>query len=161
MFSKQKLSRKQLRKIMMIQMLPHMLLGHPISAILSLIKLRKLCEWFHWRTLPKRGRRKIKQSQIDYIHDRSVFLVEIFFGPIAHLCGTLNLHYLGYKIYMLGPVEAAIKYSACSGLFIRYGMCSPYLEERKNVERLLYKIRLQRAELNNSNHPRWPFTVEA
>lgn len=141
---------------MMIQMIPHMLLGHPISAILSRLKCRKACEYFHWRTLPKRGRRKINQSQIDYIHDRSVFWVEIFFGPIAHLLGTLNLHYLGYKIYMLGPVEAAIKYSACSGLFIRWGMNSPYIEERKEVENLLNKVRLQRLELSNSGHPRWP-----
>lgn len=150
------MTRKQLRQFMMWQMMRHMLIGHPISAILSLLGLRNLCEWFHWRTLPKRGRRKIKQNQIDYIHDRSVFWVEVFFGPITHLLGALNLHYLGYRFYMLGPVEAAIKYSACSGLFIRWGMASPSAIERKEVKGLLNKVRSQRIELNNSGHARWP-----
>jgi hypothetical protein len=156
MGAKKAMTRSQLRTLMMWQMMPHMLVGHPVSAILSLLELRSWCEWFHWRTLPKRGRGKISQSQIDYIHDRSVFWVEVFFGPITHLLGALNPRYLGYKFYMLGPVEAAIKYSACSGLFIRWGMCSPFIKEREQVEILLSKVRLQRTELSSSGHPRWP-----
>lgn len=154
-----KLNIKQLRQLMMWQMSRHMLIGHPICAILSLLQLRSICEWFHWRTLPKRGRKKIGQNQIDYIHDRSVFWVEVFFGPITHLFGMFNLHYLGFKFYMLGPVEAAIKYSACSGLFIRWGMNAPSTEERQVVRKLLDRTRIQRVELNNSNQPRWPFPI--
>jgi hypothetical protein len=150
------MTRKRLRTLMMWQMMRHMLIGHPGSAILSLLGFRRVCEWVHWRTLPKRARGKISQSQIDYIHDRSVFWVEVFFGPVAHLLGALNLRYLGYRIYMLGPVEAAIKHSACSGLFIRWGMCSSSTKEREEVEGLLTKVRLQRAELSTSGHLRWP-----
>jgi hypothetical protein len=143
----------------MWKMMPHMLIGHPTSAILSLLGFRETAEWVHWRTLPKRGRLKISQAQIDYVHERSIFWVEVFFGPVTHLLGALNLHYLGYKFYMLGPVEEAIKYSACSGLFIRWGMNSPSVTEREQVQELLYKVRQYRDELCASGQPRWPHIV--
>jgi hypothetical protein len=60
---------------------------------------------------------------------------------------------------MLGPVEEAIKYSACSGLFIRWGMNSPFEKEREKVQELLYKVRQQREELCATGQPRWPHIV--
>jgi len=65
-------------------MLPHMLLGHPVAAILSRVGLWRLCEWWHYRTLPARARRKIKRDQIDYDHHPDVFLIDLVFAPLTH-----------------------------------------------------------------------------
>jgi len=148
-------TRKQLRTLMLWQMLPHMLLGHPVAAVLSYVGLWRLCEWWHYRTLPARARRKIRREQIDYDHDKSVFWVDFFFAPATHLLGAFGLHYLGFRLYMLGPLEAAIEHSTHFN-FLLWGVYSPDPVERENAARLMEKARCKRARLIAAGHPRWP-----
>lgn len=148
-------SRMQLRMMMLRLMLPHMLLGHPVAAILSRVGLWRACEWWHYRTLPPRARRKIRKEQIDYDHDPSVFWIDFFFAPATHLCGAFGFFYLGFRIYMLGPLEAALEHSTHFN-FLLWGVYSPYAAEREQAQQLLKKGRCRRARLANAGHPRWP-----
>lgn len=140
---------------MMVQMLPHMILGHPLAAILSYVGLWRACEWWHYYTLPPRARRKIRKDQLDYCHERSVFWVDVFFAPATHILGTLGFHYLGFRLYMLGPLEAAIAHSTHFN-FLLWSQYSPHPEERERAEILLKRARCHRARLANEGHPRWP-----
>jgi len=154
------MKRKHLRRLMMWQMMPHMLLGHPIAAILSLVGLWRACEWWHYYTLPPRARKKIPKERLDYCHERSVFWVDFFFAPVTHLCGAFGFYYLGFRIYMLGPLEAALEHSTHFN-FLLWSQYSPYPEERERAERLLIKGRCRKAYLATVGRPRWPHITTA
>ncbi len=157
-----KLTRKQLRTLMMWQMMPHMLLGHPIAALLSRAghlfwrkQLWAVCEWWHYDTLPARARTKIKQEHIDYDHHPSVFWIDFFFAPATHLLGALGLHYWGFRLYMLGPLEAALEHSTHFN-FLLWSVYSTDPKEREEAAKLLAKGRNRRAQLAMVGRPRWP-----
>src|SRR5687768_16222579 len=149
------MTRKRIRQMMMVQMLPHMVLGHPIAALLSYVGLWRLCEWWHYFTLPRRAKRKISEAQLDYCHDRSVFWVDFFFAPATHVLGTLGFHYLGFRLYMKGPLEAAINHSTHFN-FLLWSQYSPDPDERAYAEKLMESARCRRARLTLQGHPRWP-----
>lgn len=151
-----KFTRKQLRQMMMVQMLPHMLAGHPIAAILSRLGFWRACEWWHYFTLPSRAKQKISKDQLDYCHHPDVFMTDFVFAPGAHLLGTLGLHYIGFRFYMLNPfLNAAIEHSTHFN-FLLWGNFSKDSKEREEARRLMTDARCRRAKLVLEGHPRYP-----
>lgn len=119
----------QRRKLMAFMMLRHMLLGHPLAALLARCEYRKAATWIHWRSLPARGRRKATPEQIHFDMHRSLFWADFFFAPIAHLIGPcLGYHHLAHRFFMLGPVEAVMRHSAHIN-FIYWGRLSGRKED--------------------------------
>lgn len=113
----------QRRKLMYIMMLRHMLLGHPLAAILARIGYREAATWIHWRSLPARGRRKATPEQVHFDMHKSLFWADFFFAPIAHLIACFGYFLLAHRFFMLGPVEAVMRHSAHIN-FIYWGRLS-------------------------------------
>ena len=149
------LTRNELRMLANWLMLPHLFIGHPIAAVLSRVGLRTSAEWWHWRTLPARSRRKVGLKQLRFDHHPSLFLADFFFAPLCHLLGCFGQYYLSFRLFSLGPIEAIADHSTHVN-FIAWGEFSPDPLEREFARSLLAKARRRGAYLTTVGQPRWP-----
>jgi hypothetical protein len=118
----------QRRKLMYFMMLRHMLIGHPLAAVLARLNCRKAATWIHWASLPARGRRKATPEQIHFDMHRSLFWADFFFAPVAHLFACFGYFHLAHRFFMHGPIDAVMRHSAHIN-FIYWGRLSNQIED--------------------------------
>lgn len=96
------------------QMLVHACIGHPVASVLSLVGMRASAEYIHYRTLPKRARRKIPRWKITFDHSPELILADVFFNPLAHIARAFGRYRLCNWIFFSGPWETCLRHDTCN-----------------------------------------------
>lgn len=96
------------------EMLVHACIGHPAASILSLVGMKATAEYIHYRTLPRRARRKVPRWRVTFDHSPELILADLFFNPLAHIARAFGRYRLCNKVFFSGPWRACLRHDTCN-----------------------------------------------
>jgi len=118
------LSIPQRKLILLRQMLPHTWIGHPVASFMSLIGCKKAADDFHYWTLPRRAKKRVRQSDVRWISDSRLRLWDLVMVPIYSLFDAFGFHRLAARVCLAGPFEICSSLGACVSVYSTTKYCT-------------------------------------
>jgi hypothetical protein len=106
------------RRALLVQMLPHSCLGHPLAQVCLFFGRQDLANRIHYHTLPRRTKRRIK-SVPNFSPDKRLRSMDLVFTPVCSIARSLGLYRTADWIFRLGPHEIATELGACGFYYQR------------------------------------------
>lgn len=122
-----------LRKLLLIQMLPHACVGHPLAQACLFVGRQDWADAIHFWTLPNRAKRRMAGAIPKFNPDRRLRTMDIIFTPLCSLARALGLYRLADSIFRLGPHQLATDLGAC-GYYDYRSVEAERLRERKRKD---------------------------
>jgi hypothetical protein len=105
------------RRVMLLQMIPHTVLGHPSAQLCLMLGRQGWADAIHYWTLPTRAKRALGYQHPRFNPDRRLRLHDLFIVPLCSTVEAFGLYRLADWIFYRGPHAAAIECGACSYAF--------------------------------------------
>jgi len=101
------------RRALNRQMLPHTLVGHPAAAVLSAVGLLAMADAIHYRTLPRRARRRLAPESVTFSHNRRLFWADLIWTPLCSMARAVGWHRVAETLFLIGPWKTSLALGGC------------------------------------------------